>query len=85
MGWLCLVAVDAGLAPFRDGVLASVGFLDSLSLIDVDYLELVELVIAEGHAAVESEPSDLANKLAEMLGDGVASVESYLLFPRVFS
>ena len=85
MGGLCLVAVDAALAPFRDGVLASVGLLQSLSLVHVDYLELVELVIAEGHAVVEGYPSDLANKLAEMLGNGVTSVEAYFLFPRVFS
>lgn len=81
----CLVAVDAGFAPLGNCVLAGVCLRQGLPLVYVDDLKLVELIVPESHAVVESEPSDLADLFSEMLGNGVASVETYLFFARIVS
>ena len=85
MGGLCLVAVDARFAPLGNRMLAGVCLRQGLSLVYVDDLKLVELIVAEGHAVVEGEASDLANLFSEILGNGVTSVETDFFFARIVS
>jgi hypothetical protein len=85
MFWFRLIIIDACLPPLRNSALTCLSLSQWLSLEDIDYLKLIELVIAKGHAIVKRASSHLTNTLSKMLRNGITTIEPDLFFTRTIS